>query len=54
MTGETTLVTAPYFRTEPSCKGRIGFTVADVEAFYRGHERQRRALQHPAKEAGFR
>src|SRR5215472_4072164 len=49
-TGETTLALHPASDKNPAGKLELGFTVADVEAFYR----QRCCVQHASQEAGFR
>jgi catechol 2,3-dioxygenase-like lactoylglutathione lyase family enzyme len=54
VTGETTLALHPASDKNPAGKVELGFTVADVRGSLPGHERQGRALQHAAKEAGFR
>ena len=54
VTGETTLALHPASDKNPAGKVELGFTVADVEALLPRHERERRALRHAAKEAGFR
>ena len=53
-TGETTLALHPASEKNPAGKVELGFTVADVEAFYRDNERQGRADHHASQEAGFR
>jgi catechol 2,3-dioxygenase-like lactoylglutathione lyase family enzyme len=53
VTGDTTLALHPASEKNPAGKVELGFTVGDVEAFYRDMS-ERRALQHAAEEAGFR
>jgi hypothetical protein len=50
---ETTFAPHPASEKNPAGKVELGFTVADVEAFY-GDMSAKRAVQHAAEEAGFR
>jgi catechol 2,3-dioxygenase-like lactoylglutathione lyase family enzyme len=53
VTGETTLALHPASDENPSRKGRTGFHCRRCGGFLPRHERQGRAVQHAAEEAGF-
>ena len=54
VTGETTLALHPASDKNPAGKVELGFTVADVEAFYRDMSAKGVLFSMPPKEAGFR
>ncbi len=54
LTGETTLALHPASEKNPAGKVELGFTVADVEAFYRDMSAKGVLFSMPTKEAGFR
>jgi lactoylglutathione lyase len=54
VTGETTLALHPASDKNPAGKVELGFTVADVEAFYRDMSAKGVLFSMPPQEAGFR